>query len=168
MSIAQLRLTKAALIAAVAVWAAASLLQNLLNWSATLDAVRATTSMATFDAGPGSWQATANPIIVWLGALFIAGGKLVAAALCGVGAVGMWRARASQDGRYAASRRTALIGCGAALFMLFAGFIVIAEVWFGLWHSESLREPVLESAMRYAASIALIALFVASTENEGG
>ena len=49
--------------------------------------------------------------------------------------------------------------------MLFMGFIVIAEVWFGLWQSESLREPVLESAMRYAASIALIALFVASSED---
>ncbi|MEM1438361.1 MAG: DUF2165 family protein [Pseudomonadota bacterium] len=161
MSIAHLRLLKAALIAAVAVWAAVSLLNNVLNWSATLDAVRATTSMATFDAGPGSWQATSNPIVIWLGALFIAGGKLVSAVLCAAGAVGMWRARAAQDARYAASRRTALVGCGVALFMLFLGFIVIAEVWFGLWQSESLREPVLESAMRYAASIALIALFVA-------
>ena len=165
MSIAHLRLLKAVLVAAVAVWAAVSLLNNLMNWSATLDAVRATTSMATFDAGPGSWQATSNPIIVWLGALFIAGAKLVSAALCGVGALGMWRARTAQDQGYVASRRTALIGCGVALFMLFMGFIVIAEVWFGLWQSESLREPVLESAMRYAASIALIALFVASPED---
>ncbi|MEO0345870.1 MAG: DUF2165 family protein [Pseudomonadota bacterium] len=165
MSIAHLRLLKAALVAAVAVWAAVSLLQNLLNWSATLDAVRATTSMVTFDAGPGSWQATSNPIAVWLGALFIGGGKLAAAVLCGVGAAGMWLNRTAQDASYAVSRRTALIGCGVALFMLFAGFIVIAEVWFGLWQSESLREPVLESAMRYAASIALIALFVASSED---
>lgn len=165
MSVAQLRLIKGALIAAVAIWASASLLNNILNWSATLDAVRATTSMATFDAGAGSWQATSNPIVVWLGAVFIAGCKLVSAALCFQGAVGMWRARVAQDARYAASRRTALIGCGVALFMLFAGFIVIAEVWFGLWQSESLREPVLESAMRYAASIALIALFVASSED---
>ncbi|MEO1596610.1 MAG: DUF2165 family protein [Pseudomonadota bacterium] len=165
MSIAHLRLLKAALIAAVALWAAVSLLQNLLKWSATLDAVRATTSMATFDSGPGSWQAISNPVVVWLGALFIASGKAAAALLCGMGAFGMARARAPHDKRYTSARRAALAGCGVAMFMLFAGFIVVAEVWFALWQSEALREPVLESALRYVASIALIALFVAAPED---
>ena len=155
---------KALLVAAVALWGLVGVLQNLLDWPGTLGAVAAATSMSTFEGGADSWQATRNPIVVWLGALFIAGSKAAAAALCAMAAGGMWRFRRGDDAAFAPARRMALVGCGVALFMLFAGFTVIAESWFELWRSDALRGPVLESALRYAAMIALIGLFVASSE----
>lgn len=164
MSVAALRSLKALLILAVAFWGLVGVLHNLLDWPGTLGAVEAATSMSTIEGGAERWQATRNPVVVWLGALFIAGAKATTGALCAVAAVRMWRARRGDDAAFAAARRTALVGCGVALFMLFAGFTVIAESGFELWRSEALRGPVLESALRYAAMIALIALFVASSE----
>jgi predicted small integral membrane protein len=120
--------------------------------------------MSTFEGGAESWQATRNPVVVWLGALFIAGAKAVTAVLCAAGAIGMLRAHRAAGDAFGAARRTALVGCGVAVLMLFAGFTVVAESWFELWRSDALRGPVLDSSLRYAAMIALIGLFVAAPE----
>ena len=164
MSVVALRFVKAALVAAVALWGFVGVYHNVANWSGTLGAVTAATSMSTFEGGAESWQATSSPLLAWLGALFIAGSKFASAILCSVGAVGMLRFRRDETARYAAARRTALVGCAVAVLMLFTGFIVIAESWFELWRSDAMRGPVLQSAFRYAAMIALIALFVAGPD----
>ena len=164
MSVAALRSSKALLVIAVALWGVVGLTHNLLNWAGTVGAVTAATSMATLEGGAGSWQATSHPAVAWLGALFIAGSKAAAALLCGLGGIGMLRTRHAAGDAYASARRTALVGCAVAVFMLFAGFIVVAESWFELWRSETLRGPVLDSAFRYAATIGVIALFVAAPE----
>ncbi len=77
----------------------------------------------------------------------------------------MWTARAGDPAAFSASKKWALTGCGVAVFMLFAGWIVIAETWFELWRSEVLRDVALDSAFRYAALIALIALFVGANDD---
>lgn len=164
MSVATLRFLKALLVAAVALWGVVGVLHNLLDWPGTLGAVEAVTSMSTFEGGAERWQATRNPVVVWLGALFIAGAKVATAVLCGLGAYRMLLARVSGGEAFEAARRMALVGCGVAVFMLFTGFTVIAEIGFELWRSDALRGPVLESALRYAAMIALIGLFVGSSE----
>ena len=164
MSVATLRAVKALLVGAVALWGLLGVAQNLLDWTGTLGAVSAATSMSTFEGGADSWQATSNPVVAWLGALFIAGSKAATGVLCALAAMQMWRSRRGAETTFATARRMALVGCGIALFMLFAGFTVTAEIWFELWRSDALRGPVLESALRYAAMIGLIGLFVASSE----
>ena len=77
----------------------------------------------------------------------------------------MWAARGGDVAVFAQSKHIALAGCAVAVFMLFSGFIVIAESWFELWRSDVMRGPVLASAYRYAGMIALIAIFVASKED---
>ena len=72
----------------------------------------------------------------------------------------MWISRHEDSTTFSASKKLALTGCAVALVMLFGGFIVIAESWFELWRSDAMRGPVLDSAFRYAGSIALIAIFV--------
>lgn len=159
-----IRIIKILLILAVALWGFVGALHNIADWKGTLGAVNAVTSMSTFEGGAESWQATSMPVVVWLGALFIMLSKLTASALCIWGAVKMWQARNSDWHDFNAAKEMALVGCGLALFMLFTGFIVIAESWFGLWQSEVMRAQVLDSAFRYAGLITLIALFVASKE----
>ena len=61
---------------------------------------------------------------------------------------------------FSAAKELALVGCAIVLFMLFGGFIVVAETWFEMWRSEALRSASLESAFRYSGMITLIALFV--------
>ena len=160
-----LRQTKILLILAVAGWGLVGALLNVLQWDGTLSSVAAAASMSTFEGGAESWQATANPAVIWLGAIFVAGSKMAAAGFCLLGAYRMWRARAASAHTFRAAKQAALAGCGIAVFMLFTGFIVIAESFFEMWRSEVLRAISLESAFRYAGLIGLIALFVALPED---
>lgn len=160
-----LRITKTILILAVALWGLVGAFHNILDWSGTLGAVGAATSMATFEGGAGSWQATSSPLVVWLGALFVTLSKLAVGVMCTAGAFRMWRSRSADGVAFMAAKQLALAGCAVAVVMLFGGFIVIAESWFELWRSDAMRGPVLESAFRYAGMIALIGLFVAGRDD---
>jgi predicted small integral membrane protein len=77
----------------------------------------------------------------------------------------MWLARGSDAASFRAAKEFALLGCAIAVIMLFGGFIVIAEIWYELWRSNTLRDLVLESTFRYAGLILLIALFVGANDD---
>lgn len=157
-----LRITKILLIASVALWALIGAIANIIDWEGTNGAVAATVSMSTFElTGSSGWQATTNPAVIIAGAVFIVGLKLLTAGLCFTGAGRMWSARKGEVATFDAAKTLALAGCGVAVFMLFAGWIVIAETWFELWRSDALRDVALNSAFRYCGMIGLIALFVA-------
>lgn len=157
---------KTALIAFVAIWAFSSALQNTIDWQGTIGAVIATTSMTTIEGGDTSWKATSQPVITWTGALFILLSKVIAGALCALGALRMWKYHSKDIVAFNKAKNIAITGCLIAIIMLFGGFIVIAEGWFELWRSETLRAPVIESAFRYACMISLIALIVASPDTK--
>lgn len=159
-----LKKVKSIMMLTVALWGFVGAMHNVIDWNGTLGAVDAATSMVTIDGGADDWQATSSPFVIWAGALFIMLSKVVTGALCTMGGVAMWRAKASDNDAYSLAKNIALAGCGVALIMLFAGFIVIAESWFELWRSESMLGPVLQSAFRYGGMIGLIALFVASQD----
>lgn len=160
-----LRLTKILLVLAVAAWGFNGALHNILDWGATLGAVGAVTSMVTIEGGADKWQSVSHPILTWLGALFICGSKILTALLCTAGAFSMWQARKATDLAFGESKRAALAGCGVAMFMLFGGFVVVADGFFEVWNSPVMRDPVLGSAFRYGAMITLIALFVGATDD---
>lgn len=158
-----LKRVKSIMVLTVALWGFVGAIHNLVDWNGTIAAVTAVTSMVTIDGGPDGWQATSNLFVIWAGALFILLSKILAGILCSVGGVKMWHANVS-DNAYHKAKNIALAGCGVALIMLFAGFIVVAESWFELWRSESMLGPVLQSAFRYGGMIGIIALFVATKD----
>lgn len=160
-----LRTMKILLVVTVASWGFVGALHNVIDWGETTGAVGAATSMATFDQGPASWQATNNLLVVWLGALFIVLSKIAAGVLCAVGAFKMWQTRDGDVDAFANAKTFALSGCAIAIILLFGGFVVIADSWFELWRSDTLRAPVLDSAFRYGGMIALIAIFVGQTND---
>ncbi|MBL4854062.1 MAG: DUF2165 domain-containing protein [Robiginitomaculum sp.] len=160
-----LRIMKILLILCVALWGLLGTFGNLHDWSGTIGGVAMTTSMSTFEGGTEDWRATSNPVIIFVGAAFILIAKAVTGLLCLVGAHQMWTARKDDTAAFAKAKILALTGCAVAMFMLFGGFIVIAESWFGLWQSKELHDPVLASAFRYGGMIALIALFVGARDD---
>ncbi len=160
-----LRSIKILFVLSVAIWGLLGAFGNIVDWSGTTGAVAAVTSMSTFEGGADNWRATANPAIIIAGALFIMLSKTIAGLLCLAGAWRMWAARKSNADAFAKAKTFALTGCAVAIFMLFSGFIVIAEGWFELWRSDVMREPVLGSAFRYGGMIALIALFVGARDD---
>ncbi|KXI28978.1 DUF2165 family protein [Paraglaciecola hydrolytica] len=155
---------KIAMIVTVALWGLIGAFHNVVDWAGTIGAVTAATSMVTIPGGSDHWQATSNPLVVWIGALFIVSSKIASAGFCSVGALKMWQVQKSDPAAFVAAKEIALTGCAIAIVMLFGGFIVIAESWFELWRSEAMLTPVLGSAFRYAGMIAVIAIFVASKD----
>ena len=161
-----LRNMKILLIIAVALWGFSGAFGNLTDWKGTLDAVTAATSMSTFEGGAESWRAISNPALTWAGALFIMLSKVSSAVLCSMGALNMFSARKGDAAAFGRAKEKALAGCAVAVFMLFVGFVVVAETWFELWRSDALRAMVLGSAFRYAGLIMLIALFVSMNNDD--
>ena len=155
-----LRLVKTLLIAAVAAWGFVGALLNVLNWGGTTGSVYAATTMSTFEGGAASWQATANPLLILAGALFITLAKVLTGICCSIGSVQMLRTLNADDLSFNRAKVQGLVGCGIAVLMLFFGFVVVAESFFEMWRSDLLRDASLESAFRYAGLIALIAIFV--------
>ncbi len=155
---------KILLVLSVAAFGLLGAIGNMTDWAGTTGAVSAVTSMATFEGGAESWRATTNPGIILAGSIYIPLLKTIAGLLCLAGAWRMWAARASDAATFAKAKTLALTGCAVLIFMLFSGFIIIAETWFELWRSDVMRGPVLDSAFRYGGFVALIALFVASKE----
>lgn len=160
-----LRMMKIALVASVALWGIVGASGNVMDWGGTMGAVGAATSMATFDGGAESWKATTNPAVIWAGALFIMLSKVTAGLLCVAGAGKMLAARTADAAAFGKAKELALAGCAVAVFMLFAGFIVIAESWFEMWRSDVMRGPVLDSAFRYGGMVSLIAIFVSTRDD---
>jgi predicted small integral membrane protein len=160
-----LRIAKTFLIFSVAMWGFLGAFGNLAHWEGTTGAVAAVTTMSTFEMEAVEWRAIDSTLLVWMGALFIMLSKVCAAVMCTVGGLRMWRARDDNAAAFNASKEFALVGCAIAMFMLFGGFVVIAETWFELWRSDVMRGPVLGSAFRYGGMITLIALFVASKDD---
>jgi predicted small integral membrane protein len=159
-----LRKTKILLIVTVALWGLVGAFGNIADWEGTTGAVRATTSMTTYDGGAESWRATSNPALIWVGALFITLSKLTAGLMCAIGAQRMWQARGSDATTFTAAKEIALAGCAIAMIMLFCGFIVVAESWYELWRSDIMRSASLETAFRYGGMIMLIAIFVGTKD----
>lgn len=155
-----LRLVKTLLIASVAAWGFVGALLNLLNWSGTTGSVYAATTMSTFEGGAASWQATANPVLILTGALFITLSKLLTGVCCSISSVQMIRTLQAEPVSFNRAKTQGLVGCAIAVLMLFFGFVVVAESFFEMWRSDLLRDASLESAFRYAGLIALIAIFV--------
>ena len=162
-----LRTVKVMLILSVGIWGLIGALANLSNWDGVIEAVKKTTSMSTWQGGELDWRATNNPMVIYLGAAMIPAAKILSGMLCVTGAWRMWCARKAGGLDFERAKGLALAGCGIALLMLFAGWIVIADTWFQAWRSETLRDSALGTAFRYAGFVGLIALFVAASDDSG-
>ena len=156
-----LRIVKIMLILTVGIWSFIGAFGNLDNWHGVVASVKSTTSMSTWPGGDEDWRATNNPILIYVGAAMIPVAKLLSGILCFAGARRMWSARAASGRAFELAKTLSLAGCGIALLMLFAGWIVIADTWFQGWRSETLRNSALGTAFRYVGFVGLIALFVA-------
>ena len=162
-----LRTVKVLLILTVGIWGLIGAAGNLSNWHGVIEAVKMTTSMSTWQGGELDWRATSNPMVIYLGAAMIPAAKILSGILCVTGAWQMWNAKTAGGVAFERAKVLALAGCGIALLMLFAGWIVIADTWFQGWRSETLRDSALGTAFRYAGFVGLIALFVASRDDSG-
>lgn len=154
---------KIGLVLLIALWGLIGAAGNLAHWDLVLGQVSSVTAMPMLpeDAAP-PWR-TQSPLVAWLGACLILGGKIAALMFCGWGAVAMARQRRAASDDFQHAKRWALVGAALAVAMLFGGFIVIAESLFVMFRHPS-AAPAGEAAFRYGGFIALIMIFVAQRD----
>lgn len=155
------RNAKIALVISVALQGFIGAMGNLLDWAQAKGAVSLVTSMSDFEGGSSDWRATTSPAVAWLGVLYIMLSMVAVGILCGMGAYRMWQMRSVSANEFTSAKAHALVGCAVGIIMLYGGFMIIAESWFELWRSLGPIRMGLLDAFRYAAMMALIAIFVA-------
>ena len=158
-----IRYLKILLVALVALWGLIGVVNNLAEPDNVYTAVQDVASMPAFEVGEGPPWATDNPVIIWLGVALIIAGKAAALVFCGLGVLAMLRHAGSAPAQFQASKAWAILGCGAALAMLFGGFTVIGEGLF-LMVLDPASIPAGAAAFRYGGFIGLIMIFVAQRE----
>jgi predicted small integral membrane protein len=108
---------------------------NLTQIGAGFDYVAAVLNPKNVE-GLTDWQRIENPIAVWAAWAIIPLSKLAAAGFMFVGSWRMWLSWRLGANEFNNTKPLALVGCSAAIAMLFGGFIVAAETCFLLWQTE--------------------------------
>lgn len=138
---------------------------NALNIPGVVREVTAVMSMSSVTAiiPTMAWRSTDNPVMIYGGALFIVGIELAMGFLLAFGAFRMWQARELDKASFNAAKRYALWGCVCWLILFYGCFQILAGNWFGVsW----LQNNLMLSTFRYSASVSLIMLFVAETNQD--
>ena len=153
-----MRIIKTLLVAGMALMLTLAALGNITMSSGAFAAVQGAVGMKTTYLDPhGMWRAIENPALIWIALGLIVICEATSAVLCWIGAVSMWRSRASTE-TFAAAKNKACIGLGVAACLYFIGFLVIAQEYFLMWQSTKLN--VLPDAFRIFGEAMLISLWL--------
>ncbi|MEO1041873.1 MAG: DUF2165 family protein [Pseudomonadota bacterium] len=158
-----IRWLKIIFVVGIAVWGLIGTLGNLLSLDAAYKSVEQVTSMEWMADGVGPPWRTTSPVVIGMGVALIILGKLAAAVMCSIGAVTMIKSVGRDAASFQTSKRFAIVGAGAAVFMLFFGFTVIGETAY-LMFFEPYLVGAADAAWRYGGFIGLIMLFLAQPE----
>ncbi len=158
-----IRYVKIFLLLSVGVWGLIGTFGNLAGLSAVYDEVLKVTSMAAIPEGVGPPWGTSNPVVVWIGVLFIVLGKVAALIGGGYGGAVLLRNINASPADFAKAKTWAVAGCGAAFGLMFFSFTVMGESAFFMFFNP-VHAGAGDLAFRFGGSFALITLFVAQPE----
>ncbi len=158
-----IRYVKIFMVLAVGIWGLIGTFGNLAGLSDVYNEVLKVTSMAAIpeDFGP-PWR-TGNPVIVWLGVLFIVLGKVAALVGGGYGGAVMLKHVNAPVEQFNKAKTWAVAGCGLAFGLMFFSFTVMGESAFFMFY-DPVHAGAAALAFRFSGSFALVALFVAQPE----
>ncbi|HEX6010955.1 MAG TPA: DUF2165 domain-containing protein [Geminicoccaceae bacterium] len=133
-----LRLSRIALVAAVAFFFTLVAFGNITDYGANWKFVTHVLSMDTTFRDPDvMWRAVTDPTLQRAAYAIIIGWQCLTAVLLWIGVARLAGAlRADRDG-FAAARGVAVLGLTAGLLLYAVGFLVIAGEWFAMWQSRS-------------------------------
>lgn len=159
-----MKIVKVLMVAAMALFLSMTTVDNLTMPDVGLGAVSAAMAMETTFKHPAAmWRAVsakAPTVAVFAGIVLF---ETIAALMCWIGALRMWRARADAK---AFKDATAVANLGLALTALlyFGAFLVVGTEWFLMWQSQQLS-VALEVAFRMFVAAMLIMLYIALVDD---
>ena len=129
------RTSKSILVAAVALWVSLVAFGNITDYGTNLAFVNHVLSMDTvFPDTTILYRAIASPALHHAAYLLIIMSEVLAALLCWIGAVQMFRT-ISAPAAFIGAKNLAVIGLTTCLLIWLVGFIAIGGEWFGMWMS---------------------------------
>lgn len=161
-----LRYAQIVTVALVAVWVGLIALNNVTDYSSNFEFVRHVLSMdTTFPDSRLTSRALTHPALHHLAYAIIIATEIAIAALCGWGAVVLFRSRRGGAG-FARGKAIALAGYLVALLLWLGGFVVVGGEWFAMWQSSMWNG--LDAAFRLIVVVTLFMLLLFVKEEATG
>ena len=157
-----IRLTKTALVAAIAAFFTLVAFGNLTDYDSNWQFVRHDSTL--------TWRAITSPALQSVGYWLIIAWEAATAVVLWIGTARLLRARS--NAAFAAVKSTAVAGLGLGFLLYAFGFIVVGGEWFAMWQSETWNGQ--QSAFGFIAMIGLVLIVLivpeapAATGEPGG
>jgi predicted small integral membrane protein len=155
-----LRAAKAAMVAAVALFASLVAFGNITDYGTNLAFVEHVLSMDTiFPSSTIKYRAITEPALHHAAYALIIATEIAVAVLCWGGAFILARNIRSDAQAFNRRKGVAIAGLLLGFLLWQVGFMAIGGEWFGMWMSAQWNG--VPSAFRFVATIALVLIFVA-------
>ena len=131
-----MRLSKILLVVAIALWLALVAFGNITDYGSNLAFVRHVMAMdSIFPDAAIHYRAIHSPWLQHAAYVLIIATETLAAALCGLGARRLWRARHAPAALFRRAGHLSVTGLSLGVLLWLGGFMAIGGEWFGMWMS---------------------------------
>jgi predicted small integral membrane protein len=160
-----IRAAKAALVAAIALFASLVTFGNLTDYNTNFAFVQHVLSMDTiFPFSTIKYRAITSPWLHHLAYAAIIAAEAATAVLCWIGAALLARRLRADAASFNRAKRFAVIGLTLGFLLWQVGFMSIGGEWFGMWESKEWNG--VPSAFRFLITILAVLIFVALPDQE--
>ena len=160
-----LRASKAALVAAVALFASLVTFGNLTDYNTNFVFVQHVLSMDTiFPFSTIKYRAITSPALHHAAYAFIIAAEAATAVLCWIGAAALARRLRADAAAFNRAKACAVLGLTLGFLLWQVGFMSIGGEWFGMWQSQQWNG--VPSAFRFLMTIIAVLIFVAMPDQE--
>ena len=160
-----IRAAKAALVAAVALFASLTAFGNLTDYNTNFVFVQHVMSMDTiFAFSTIKYRAISSPAMHHAAYALIIAAEAATALLCWIGAAALARKLRAEAAAFNRAKTFAVLGLTLGFLLWQVGFMSIGGEWFGMWQSQQWNG--VPSAFRFLMTIIAVLIFVALPDQE--
>jgi predicted small integral membrane protein len=165
MPIILVRASKAAAVAAIALFATLVAFGNATDYDTNFAFVQHVLSMDTiFPSSTIRYRAITSPTLHHVAYAAIIAAEAATALLCWIGTASLLRALRADARTFNRAKRFAVAGLTLGFLLWQVGFMSIGGEWFGMWQSQQWNG--VASAFRFAISIIAVLIFVVLPEQD--
>ena len=160
-----IRAAKAALVAAVALFASLVAFGNVTDYDTNFVFVQHVLSMDTiFPFSTIKYRAITSPALHHAAYALIIAAEAAAAVLCWIGAAALTRQLRADAVAFNCAKTFAVLGLTLGFLLWQLGFMSLGGEWFGMWQSQQWNG--VPSAFRFLMTIIAVLIFVALPDQE--
>lgn len=160
-----IRLSKAAMVAAIAVLATLVAFGNITDYWTNFAFVQHVLSMDTvFPETTIRYRAITSPVLHHAAYVLIIAAEAATTVLCWIGAYRLLRAVKAPAAVFNSSKSIAIAGLTLGFLLWQVGFMSIGGEWFGMWMSEQWNG--VPSAFRFVMTILGVLIYVALPDSD--